>query len=135
MGNQFSPWSDMELTQLKELAGQFSAVHISAQIGRSVEGVRKQIRKLGLKGFVSMPPKPRPIASRETSAVPGWSKTATSTPVAPIKPVALRKPLVVRESRVSNNVSYPPLEWCETCHSPVSNWADHRARMGCRRTA
>jgi len=135
MANQYAPWSDMELNQLKELAGQFSAVHISAQIGRSVEGVRKQIRKLGLKGFVSTPPKPRPIASREPSAVPGWAKTATSTPVAPVKPVALRKPLVVRESRVSNNVSYPPLEWCPSCHSPVSNWVDHQNRLGCKRPA
>ena len=128
MGNQFSPWSDFELNQLKELAGQFSAVHISAQIGRSVEGVRKQIRKLGLKGFQNTPPKPRPIASREPSAVPGWAKTATSTPVAPIKPKTLRKASV-------SHVSYPPLEWCETCHSPVSNWGDHSARLGCKRPA
>ena len=49
MGNQFSPWSDFELNQLKELAGHFSAPYISAQIGRSDDGVRKTIKKLGLK--------------------------------------------------------------------------------------
>ena len=128
MGNQFSPWSDMELNQLKELAGHFSAVHISAQIGRSVEGVRKQIKKLGLKGFVSTPPKPRPIASRKPSTVPGWAKTATSTPVAPIKPTAVRKASV-------QHVSYPPLEWCGQCHSPVSNRRDHQNRTGCKMDA
>jgi len=130
MGNQFSPWSDFELNQLKELAGQFSAVHISAQIGRSVEGVRKQIRKLGLKSFQNAPPKPRPIASREPSAVPGWAKTATSTPVAPIKPVTVRK------ASVQNNVSYPPLEYCHVHHCLVSNWSDHSSRLGgCKRPA
>jgi len=128
MGNQFSPWSDMELNQLKELAGQFSAVHISAQIGRSVEGVRKQIKKLGLKSFVSTPPKPRPVASR--TPVGGMK------PHKPVeRPVALRKPLVVREARVKH-ISYPPLEYCMNCCSPVSSWSDHENRMrhmGCKR--
>jgi hypothetical protein len=124
MGNQFSPWSDMELTQLKELAGQFSAVHISAQIGRSTEGVRKMTKKLGLKSFVSTPPKPRPAARR----TPVERQDTPKPVLSPIKPTVLRKANVT-------HVSYPPLEWCETCHAPVSNWADHRARMGCRRTA
>lgn len=114
----------MELNQLKELAGQFSAVHISAQIGRSVEGVRKQIRKLGLKGFVSTPPKPRPVALRE----PVGGMRPHKPVVSPTKPVALRKASV-------QHISYPPLEYCPTCHSPVSNWGDHRARMGCTRPA
>jgi uncharacterized OB-fold protein len=34
-----------------------------------------------------------------------------------------------------SHVSYPPLEWCENCHSPVSNWSDHEARLGCTRPA
>jgi hypothetical protein len=124
----FIPWTEEELTQLKELAGQFPAPHISAQIGRSAEGVRKQIKKLGLKSFVTTPPKPKPIASRKPSAVPHWARTVEGKPVSPIKPTTVRKASVT-------NVSYPPLEWCETCHSPVSNWVDHRARMGCKKTA
>lgn len=132
MGNQFSPWSDMELNQLRELAGQFSAVHISAQIGRSVEGVRKQIRKLGLKSFQNTPPKPRPSASREPSTIPEWARTARSSPMAPIKPT------VVRKASVKNNISFPPLEYCMNCCSPVSSWSDHESRMshmGCKRPA
>jgi len=127
MGNQFSPWSDMELNQLKELAGQFSAVYISAQIGRSVEGVRKQIKKLGLKSFVSTPPKPHPAASRTPP-----ERKEKPKPVDPY-----HKPLAVREARVKH-ISYPPLEYCMNCHSPVSSWQDHESRMGwngCKRPA
>ena len=116
----------MELNQLKELAGQFSAVHISAQIGRSVEGVRKQIRKLGLKGFVSTPPKPRPVALRE----PVGGMRPHKPVVSPTKPVTLRK------ASVQNNVSYPPLEYCHVHHCLVSNWSDHSSRLGgCKRPA
>jgi len=125
MANQFSPWSDFELNQLKELAGQFSAVYISAQIGRSVEGVRKQIKKLGLKSFVSTPPKPHPAASRTPP-----ERREKPKPVDPY-----HKPLVVREARVKH-ISYPPLEYCMNCCSPVSSWSDHENRMrhmGCKR--
>ena len=125
----FKLWTDSEVNQLKELAGQFSAVHISAQIGRSTEAVRKKIKKLGLKSFVAMPPKPRPVASRKPSSVPGWARTGESNAVAPMKPTTLRKASV-------SHVSYPPLEWCGNCHSPVSSWGDHCSRMshmGCKR--
>jgi hypothetical protein len=132
MGNQFSPWSDFELNQLRELAGQFSAVHISAQIGRSVEGVRKQIKKQGLKSFVSTPPKPHPVRPHKPVTEPKEVKAVQPKPIRPVAPV---KPKFVRESTVKNNPSFPPLEWCPTCHSPVSNWGDHSARLGCKRPA
>jgi hypothetical protein len=118
----------MELNQLKELAGQFSAVHISAQIGRSVEGVRKQIRKLGLKGFVSTPPKPRPVALRKPVESKEAPQHVERPVVAPVKPVTVRKASI-------SHISYPPLEWCPTCHSPVSSWSDHTSRVGCKRPA
>ena len=124
MALTFNPWSDMEITQLRELAGHFSAPYISAQIGRSVEGVRKQIRKLGLKSFVSTPPKPRPAHPHR----PVERKDTPKRVLSPLKPVVLRKASV-------QHISYPPLEYCPTCHSPVSNWGDHRARMGCTRPA
>ena len=127
MGNQFSPWSDMELTQLKELAGQFSAAHISAQIGRSTEGVRKMTKKLGLKSFVSTPPKPRPAARR----TPVERQDTPKPFLSPTKPVTVRK------ASVQNNVSYPPLEYCHVHHVLVSNWSDHISRQGgtCERPA
>ena len=116
----------MELNQLKELAGQFSAVHISAHIGRSVEGVRKQIRKLGLKGFQNTPPKPRPAARR----TPVERKDTPKPVLSPTKPVTVRK------ASVQNNVSYPPLEYCHVHHCLVSNWSDHSSRLGgCQRPA
>ena len=128
MGNQFSPWSDFVLNQLKELAGQFSASHISAQIGRSTEGVRKMTKKLGLKSFVSTPPKPRPAARR----TPVERQDTPKPFLSPTKPVTLRK------ASVKNNVSFPPLDYCMNCHSPVSDWHGHEARMshmGCKRPA
>ena len=128
MGNQFSPWSDFELNQLKELAGQFSAVHISALIGRSVEGVRKQIRKLGLKSFQNTPPKPRPVAQRKPVERKEYPQHVARPVVAPVKPVTVRKASI-------SHISYPPLEWCPTCHSPVSSWSDHTSRVGCKRPA
>ena len=126
MGNQFSPWSDFELNQLKELAGQFSASHISAQIGRSTEGVRKMTKKLGLKSFVSTPPKPRPAARR----TPVERQDTPKPFLSPTKPVTVRK------ASVQNNVSYPPLEYCHVHHCLVSNWSDHSSRLGgCKRPA
>ena len=135
MGNQFSPWSDFELNQLKELAGQFSAVHISAQIGRSVEGVRKQIRKLGLKSFVSTPPKPHPAPVHRPVVEPKETKAIQPKPKPPVAPI---KPKMLRESTVKNSVSFPPLDYCMNCHSPVSDWQSHESRMshmGCKRPA
>ena len=129
MGNQFTPWSDFELNQLKDLAGHFPASQISEKIeGRSVEGVRKMIKKLGLKSFVTTPPKPRPVASRK----PSVRKVTPKPVVAPIKPVTVRK------ASVRNNVSFPPLDYCMNCHSPVSDWQSHESRMshmGCKRPA
>lgn len=117
-----TPWSDMEINQLKELAGHFPAVHIGAQIGRGTHGVRKMILKLGLKSYVTTPPKPRPAAPPK----------AVRAKVVPKRPVSHLKPTVVREAPIAH-VSYPPLEWCPTCHSPVSNWIDHERRTRCKR--
>jgi hypothetical protein len=118
----------MELNQLKELAGHFPAAYISEQIGRGMHGVLKKIRELGLKSYTPNPNKPPPVASRVPSAVPDWAKTTPSKPIAPLKPKNVRKASV-------SHVSYPPLEWCSQCHSPVSNWSDHSARIGCTRPA
>jgi hypothetical protein len=131
MANSGTHWSDMELNQLKELAGHFPAAHISEQIGRGLHGVLKKIRELGLKSYSSNPHKPRPVASRVPSAVPDWAKTTPSKIVAPLKPTNVRKASV-------RHISYPPLEWCENCHGVVSSWSDHESQMshmGCKRPA
>ena len=132
MANQFVPWSDAELTQLKELAGHFSSVHISTKIGRSIDGVRKQIKKLGLPNFVSTPPKPKPRPFAYGKAVEAPVKIKTYTEPRE----GLRKPLEAKSRRKPS--SYAELEWCPNCHSAVSNWGDHCSRMahmGCKRPA
>jgi hypothetical protein len=118
----------MEITQLKELAGHFPAAHIGAQIGRGTHGVLKQIKKLGLPSYVNAPPKPRPVASPKPVKAKVEAKRVVRQPVAPLKPTAVRQAQV-------KHISYPPLEWCPTCHSPVSSWIDHEKRMGCKRPA
>jgi len=131
----FIPWTEEELTKLKELAGQFPAPHISAQIGRSAEGVRKQIKKLGLKSFVNTPPKPRPVRPHKTVGETKGVKAVQPKPKTPVAPI---KPKMLRESTVKNSVSFPPLDYCMNCHSPVSDWHGHEARMshmGCKRPA
>jgi hypothetical protein len=132
MANQFTPWSDAEIFQLRELAGHFSSTHISTQIGRSVDGVRKQIKKLGLPNFVSTPPKPKPRPFAYGKAVETSVKVKTY--VEPRK--VLRQPLEAKNRR--QPASYPELEWCQKCHAPVSNWSEHEARLGwfgCKRPA
>jgi hypothetical protein len=127
-----TPWGDGEVALLKQMAGSFPARHIADRIGRTTNGVLKKIKALGLKSYVNAPPKPHPVRPHRPVGEPKEQKAVEPKPK---PPVALRKPLVVRESRVSNNVSYPPLEWCPTCHSPVSSWSDHTSRIGCKRPA
>lgn len=133
MALQFNPWSDFELNQLKELAGHFPAPYISSQIGRSTEGVRKMIKKQGLKAYQNTPPKPRPVAARKPVGETKELKTVQPKPKTPVAPI---KPKTLRESTVKNSVSFPPLDYCMNCHSPVSDWHGHEARMqhmGCKR--
>ena len=118
----------MELNQLKEMAGHFPASHIASQIGRGKDGVLKKIRELKLPGYVSLPPKPRPVAQRKPVERKEYPQHVARPVVAPVKPVTLRKANVT-------HVSYPPLEWCSQCHSPVSSWSDHTSRIGCKRPA
>jgi hypothetical protein len=128
MPNQYSPWSDTEISQLRGLAGKFPAPYISTQIGRGYDAVSKMIRKLGLPHYVQPSSKPRPAASGKATATPKSIKRVERKPAAPREPVAVRK------SKITH-ISYPPLEWCPTCHAPVSNWDDHRRRIGCQRPA
>ena len=130
MANQYAPWSDMELNQLKEMAGHFPASHIASQIGRGKDGVLKKIRELKLPGYVSLPPKPRPVAQRKPVERKEYPQHVARPVVAPVKPVTVRK------ASVQNNVSYPPLEYCHVHHCLVSNWSDHSSRLGgCQRPA
>lgn len=132
---QFIPWTEPELAQLRELAGKYPSTEISKMIvGRSAMGIQKMMRKQGLPRYIQYPPS-RPIPEPKKRV---RTKKAVKDPVEHHQPVAPLveplKPKTIREARVSH-VSYPPLEWCPTCHSPVSNWGDHTVRLGCKRPA
>ena len=119
-----TPWNDKEIQRLKELAGQFSAVYISEKIeGRSTEAVRKQIRKLGLKGFVSVPPKPHPANPKSLQA-----------PVK-LKTYVEPRPGLRQAPKPKVTESYPPTELCPVHGCLVSDWEGHVIRLGntCRR--
>jgi hypothetical protein len=124
MAEHGTPWDDKEINLLKELAGKHPANYISEQVGRSLEGVRKQIRKLGLKAFV--PGRSERPAEGKTS-----HKGKEGRGAAPVRIktyVESRPGLRQKEARTS--VSYPPLDYCMNCKAPVSDWDAHVIRMG-----
>jgi hypothetical protein len=135
MANQYQKWSDDEINLLRELAGKHPATEISLKIGRGYDACSKMIRKLGLPSYVPAFPPARPAATQK--AVGRTKKT--KEPVSPqwrgnFLP---KKDVVVRKAPVQH-ISFPPLEYCMNCHSPVSSWTDHENRMrhmGCKRPA
>lgn len=65
MNIKSSLWSDMEIAQLKELAGTMSCPNIAAQIGRSADAVKNKINRLGLPKFepaIHPVPTAKPVA-------------------------------------------------------------------------
>ena len=100
MANQYRPWSDKELNQLRELAGDFSARDLSKKIGRGYDAIQKMVRKLDLPRFPHVPHKSRATAPK---------------PEPPTNQVLrLPEPLRPQKERTSH-VTYPPLEWCGQC--------------------
>jgi|ERR1700677_1875258 len=112
-------WSDMEIQQLRELAGKHSATYIATQIGRSPDGVSKQIKNLGLPGYVQYPKKePIPDAQRRSKAPVGGRAYVEP-------PAGLRQPAKAKAA-----VSYPAAELCPVHHCLVSDWSGHVMRLG-----
>jgi hypothetical protein len=64
-------------------------------------------------------------------------ETRTTSPVkkAPerVRMAQKRVPAVKARYKLSGREERSRIEWCPICHSPVSNWIEHSARMGCRR--
>ena len=120
-------WSHKENETLKSLINAVPPIpttKIAEDMGRSVDSVRHKIKWMR-KQDGEIPVKVKKV-------VP--AKKAVAKPVVKkaVNPVA--RPKALRQENESY-VSYPPLEWCPTCHSPVSNWEDHRRRLGCVRPA
>ena len=130
-----SRWTEKQNQQLRDLAPTHTATQIAALIGRSRSSVWSKAHVLGVEPVREglRPPKRLARAPKPPKAAPGPKlcrprKAAASTPrktkAAPAKAaVPIRKP------------TPPQLEYCPTCHAPVSNWQEHYKRMGHRRPA
>jgi biotin operon repressor len=118
-------WSHKETEKLKKYMNDYppiSSTQIAEEMGRSVDSVRHKIKWMR-KQDEDVPVK-KAIPTKKTVAKPVVTKAETPTP----------ESKTARTGKVPH-ISYPPLEWCPTCHSPVSNWEDHRRRLGCVRPA
>jgi hypothetical protein len=109
-------WSESEIERLLELHKDgLGPTAAAKELGRTKDSVHHKLKWLKRQGMVE-----------GIAKVPKTIKAVKQEEEREIKP--LRK----KESRY---VSYPPLEWCGECHSPVSSWADHSRRIGCKRPA
>ena len=110
-------WTDEETQQLLELSKTRSHSQVGLEMGRTKDSVRHRLKWLR--------DKENPQEVKDTPVA-----------VKAVKKKEARQEKVIRTTRTKEpHVSYPPLEWCPTCHSPVSNWSDHSARIGCKRPA
>jgi hypothetical protein len=135
MGNQYSAWSEQEISILREKAGKVRSSEIGKEIGRGSSGVQKMAKKSGL------PPWQPPVKERPVP-VPKPPKPAKEVKDVQPRPVPIAKPVVapvpLRKPEKKRPVIHSQLEWCQNCHSAVSNWSEHVSRMshmGCRRPA
>lgn len=140
MGQTFTAWSEKEISILRENAGKINAIEIGKIVGRGSDGVRKMAKKLGLPSWEQ--PRTKSIPTASTKPIKRNRKPLKHSPtpariktyVAPSKP--LRKPL--EEKSRQQLTSYPQVQYCPVCNSPVSDWVAHINRMGwygCKRPA
>jgi hypothetical protein len=129
---QFQPWTEEELTRLKELAGTMTARQIGEKIGRGYHGISKQLRKLGLQTW-KPPVKEVPVRLPK----PVKAKVENKAPEPKPKPVAkpAQAPVALRKKEVKRPLIHGEVEWCPECFAPVSNWNEHYQRLGHRRPA
>ncbi len=127
MAHIFSKWTEQEIATLRKLAGKNSGKEISKEIGRGYDGIQKMIRKLGL-------PRYEFTGQQRTLTVVNKSpKDTHQSPVKSSSSTLLRKPQ--KPYNLDRITVKGSVEWCPSCHSPVSNWSEHRERMGCKRPA
>ena len=116
-------WSHKETEALKKYMNDYppiSSTQIAEEMGRSVDSVRHKIKWMRKQdGEVTVK---KAIPAKKTVSKPVVTKAETPSP----------EPKTARIGKVPH-ISYPPLEWCPTCHCPVSSWSDHTRRIGCER--
>jgi len=104
-------WTDEETQQLLELSKTLSHSQVGLQMGRTKDSVRHRLKWLKDKE-TPQEEKKSPVAAKSVKKKEAHKEKE-------IRPTRTKEP----------HVSYPPLEWCPTCHSPVSNKEDHFRRM------
>ena len=129
---QFDPWTEEEITRLRDLAGKHSAREISTILGRGYHGISKKIRQLSLPRWVK-PVKERPVRVRKPVKAKVEPKPVQARPTPVPKPVAV--PVVLYKPEKKRPAVHGQLEWCSQCFAPVSNWQEHFQRLGHRRPA
>jgi hypothetical protein len=119
-------WTPEEIERLKQLAGTMSCKQIGKELGRSKDAVKNKISTFKLPSYTSVL-----LAHAKVEKKRIRKKVVKESSVARREPMQsiYRNPKLIKTETVSR------LEWCKTCHSPVSNWEEHRSRLGCTRIA
>lgn len=125
-------WAPQELATLKKLANKHSFSEIGKQLNRSKSAVRHKIISLGIerplnpaKPQVSKPPKPvllTPKEPKKSNRGNNWRNNSI-----------IKRPAPKKEPKSIHSQNY--VEYCPQCYAPVSNWQEHRIRLGHRRPA
>lgn len=146
MSNQYTPWTDKELNQLREMAGKRPASEIALEIGRGYDSIQKMCRKLDLPSYVK-PVRDKavkaPVAPVETVEVVDEPESTPEPPYVPVvRPVTIRAYVAPTKAlrqapKPKASVNYPPTELCPVHGCLVSDWPAHIQRLGnvCKRPA
>lgn len=108
-------WTKEQVEQLHQLAGTKSYAEIGDIIGKSKDAVKSKLYSVHRVRR----------ASRKKKDV---EKVEARQPMNDLYKNPHSKKYVARDV-VSK------LEYCKTCHSPVSSWEEHTSRLGCKRNA
>jgi hypothetical protein len=125
-------WTENEIEILKEFSSKKTAREIGAIVGRSKNAVNNKISLMKLPALV--------VPCNEASKYRVYNKKEPAMLVKPKPPKKQKDPLVARfknheaAAKTERRLAAPPsptrIEWCKTCHSPVSNWVEHQERQG-----
>jgi hypothetical protein len=125
-------WTPNEIATLRKLVAKHNFAEIGKQVNRSKDSVRHKVIQLGLERPYN-PVKPnttpkvrRPVlvANKEPKKPAGHAWRA--------KPIGNRPP-PNKEAKYIHSLHF--VEYCPQCYAPVSNWQEHRIRLGHRRPA
>jgi hypothetical protein len=117
-------WTAEETEKLKQLAGTMSCFQIGQQLGRSKDAVKNKILILDLPRYTASLPVELKTPKKRVRNRYG------ATPVAPRKKEPMTSPYKNQAARPIRTEAPSRIEWCSTCHAPVSDWIGHEERQG-----